>query len=156
MDRIMTQAPGLVECQPAIRMRNISKEFYGQRVLTGVDLDLQAGELHAILGENGAGKSTLCSILAGLYQATSGEISRSGEPFAPRSPHDALAAGIGMVYQHFRLVDQMTVAEKYPSRTPPSRCSSQRERDRGGRNDGNAGAWRVGRPEGIRRQFSRG
>ena len=111
MDRIMTQAPDLVECQLAIRMRNISKEFYGQRVLTGVDLDLQAGELHAILGENGAGKSTLCSILAGLYQATSGEISRSGEPFAPRSPHDALAAGIGMVYQHFRLVDQMTVAE---------------------------------------------
>ena len=61
----MTQAPGLVECQPAIRMRNISKEFYGQRVLTGVDLDLQAGELHAILGENGAGKSTLCSISPG-------------------------------------------------------------------------------------------
>ena len=70
-----------------------------------------SGEVHGLLGENGAGKSTLCSVLAGLYRPDAGEITIDGEPVHLRSPHDAAAHGIGMVYQHFRLVDTFTVAE---------------------------------------------
>jgi simple sugar transport system ATP-binding protein len=76
-----------------------------------VDFDLRWGEVHALLGENGAGKSTLCSVFAGLYRADSGELYVDGEPVDLHSPSDALAAGIGMVYQHFRLVENLTVAE---------------------------------------------
>ena len=97
--------------EPAIRTRGLSKEFFGQSVLQDVDFDLRWGEIHALLGENGAGKSTLCSILAGLYHATTGEMTLAGAPYSPHSPHAALEAGVGMVYQHFRLVEQMTVAE---------------------------------------------
>jgi simple sugar transport system ATP-binding protein len=95
----------------AIRTVGISKEFFGQTVLQGVDFDLRWGEIHALLGENGAGKSTLCSILAGLYHPTRGEMMLAGAPYSPHSPHASLEAGVGMVYQHFRLVEQMTVAE---------------------------------------------
>jgi general nucleoside transport system ATP-binding protein len=69
------------------------------------------GEVHALLGENGAGKSTLCSVAAGLYRPDAGEVVLDGEVLHLRSPADALAAGIGMVYQHFKLVDNLTVAE---------------------------------------------
>ncbi|MCY4665218.1 MAG: ABC transporter ATP-binding protein [Acidimicrobiaceae bacterium] len=95
----------------AVRTRGVTKEFFGQPVLEGVDFDLRWGEIHALLGENGAGKSTLCSILAGLYHPTRGEMTLAGAPYSPHSPHEALQAGVGMVYQHFRLVEQMTVAE---------------------------------------------
>ena len=95
----------------AVRTTGISKEFFGQSVLEDVDFDLRWGEIHALLGENGAGKSTLCSILAGLYHPTRGEMMLAGAPYSPHSPHAALEAGVGMVYQHFRLVEQMTVAE---------------------------------------------
>ena len=67
--------------------------------------------MHALLGENGAGKSTLCSILAGLYRPDAGELFFEGETVTFKSPKDALAAGVGMVYQHFRLVPNLTVAE---------------------------------------------
>lgn len=77
----------------------------------GVDLDLRAGEIHALLGANGAGKSTLMSILSGAYALDSGTIRIRGEPLRIRSPSDALAAGIGMVHQHVMLVPSMTVAE---------------------------------------------
>ena len=97
--------------EPAVRTRGVSKEFFGQSVLQDVDFDLHWGEIHALLGENGAGKSTLCSILAGLYHPTGGEMALAGAPYSPHSPHAALEAGVGMVYQHFRLVEQMTVAE---------------------------------------------
>ena len=97
--------------EPAVRTRGVSKEFFGQTVLQDVDFDLRWGEIHALLGENGAGKSTLCSILAGLYHPTRGEMTLAGGPYSPHSPHAALEAGVGMVYQHFRLVEQMTVAE---------------------------------------------
>jgi simple sugar transport system ATP-binding protein len=92
-------------------MRSVSKSFYGVLANRGVDLELRAGEVHALLGENGAGKSTLCSILAGLYRPDSGEVLVDGEICRFRSPQDALAAGVGMVYQHYRLVSRFTVAE---------------------------------------------
>ncbi len=95
----------------ALEMRSIDKSFYGVKANDAVDFDLRAGEVHALLGENGAGKSTLCSILAGLYRPDGGEVLLDGAPVAFRSPKDALAAGIGMVYQHFRLVPNLTVAE---------------------------------------------
>ena len=95
----------------AVELRNVDKAFYGVKANEDVDFQLRRGEVHALLGENGAGKSTLCSILAGLYRADAGEMEVEGVPTTFKSPKDALAAGIGMVYQHFRLVPNLTVAE---------------------------------------------
>jgi simple sugar transport system ATP-binding protein len=95
----------------AVELRNIDKSFYGVKANDQVNFDLRPGEVHALLGENGAGKSTLCSILAGLYRPDSGEILVEGAPAVFKTPKDALTAGIGMVYQHFRLVPNLTVAE---------------------------------------------
>ena len=96
---------------PALDLRGISKAFYGVKANDDVDFELRQGEVHALLGENGAGKSTLCSIIAGLYRPDTGTMHVYGEPAHFRSPKDAFAAGIGMVYQHFRLVNNLTVAE---------------------------------------------
>ena len=95
----------------AARLRAITKSFYGVPANDRVDFDLRWGEIHALLGENGAGKSTLCSVLAGLYHPDSGEIHLDGTRVDLASPHQALERGVGMVYQHFRLVDRFTVAE---------------------------------------------
>ncbi|HMJ01814.1 MAG TPA: ABC transporter ATP-binding protein [Conexibacter sp.] len=94
-----------------VQAAGISKAFYGLQANDAVDFDLRAGEVHALLGENGAGKSTLCSILAGAYRPDDGTLTVGGVPRRFRAPNDALAAGIGMVYQHYRLVDRFTVAE---------------------------------------------
>lgn len=94
-----------------VEMRNITKVFPGVVANDRVDLAVRAGEVHALLGENGAGKSTLMSILTGLYRPDSGEIYVQGERVHFRSPRDAIAAGIGMVHQHFRLVAPFTVTE---------------------------------------------
>ena len=77
----------------------------------GVDFDARTGEVHALLGENGAGKTTLMNVLSGLYRPDAGEIRIHGEPVHFQAPRDALDAGIGMVHQHFRLVETLTVAE---------------------------------------------
>ena len=77
----------------------------------GVTFEAAAGEVHALLGENGAGKTTLSNILTGLYRPDEGEIELYGEPVRFHSPRDALDAGIGMVHQHFRLVEPFSVAE---------------------------------------------
>lgn len=118
----------------AVRAVSISKAFYGVQANDRVDLDLRWGEVHALLGENGAGKSTLCSVLSGLYRPDSGEINVDGRPVVFRSPSDALARGIGMVYQHFRLVERFTVAENlvlgHPD-TPLRLPRSQIEREIG-------------------------
>lgn len=98
---------------PAVELVNVDKAFYGVKANDRVNFHLARGEIHAILGENGAGKSTLCSILAGLYRPDTGEMFLDGEPVAFKSPKDALAAGVGMVYQHFRLVPNLTVAENF-------------------------------------------
>ena len=96
---------------PAVEMRGISKRFGPLVANRGVDFTLQAGEIHALLGENGAGKSTLMRILYGLYRADEGEILIHGQPAAIHSPKDAIAHGIGMVTQHFALVTRFSVAE---------------------------------------------
>jgi simple sugar transport system ATP-binding protein len=92
-------------------MRGITKRFPGVLANDRVDFEAAAGEVHALLGENGAGKSTLSNVLTGLYRADDGSIELYGEEVYFRSPRDALDAGIGMVHQHFRLVEPFTVAE---------------------------------------------
>ena len=96
---------------PAVAMRGITKRFPGVVANDRVDFEAAAGEVHALLGENGAGKSTLSNILTGLYHPDEGELRLHGEQVAFGSPRDALAAGVGMVHQHFRLVETFTVAE---------------------------------------------
>jgi simple sugar transport system ATP-binding protein len=94
-----------------VELRAITKRFPGVVACDGVDFSVDSGEVHALLGENGAGKSTLMNILIGLYRADEGEILLDGQPLVIRSPADAIAAGIGMVHQHFMLVPVFTVAE---------------------------------------------
>jgi len=94
-----------------LQLRGIVKRFPGVLACDGVDFDVCAGEVHALLGENGAGKSTLMKILYGLYQPDAGEISLNGQPLRIHSPTDAIKLGIGMIHQHFMLVDTLTVRE---------------------------------------------
>jgi simple sugar transport system ATP-binding protein len=94
-----------------IEMLNIRKEFPGIVANDDITLQVEQGEIHAILGENGAGKSTLMSILFGLYHADKGQIKVRGEEVSINSPNDANDLGIGMVHQHFQLVHNYTVTE---------------------------------------------
>jgi ABC-type uncharacterized transport system ATPase subunit len=94
-----------------IEMRNIVKQFPGVLANDNVNLDLRSGEIHALLGENGAGKTTLMNILYGLYEPDAGEIILRGKPVHFSSVHDAISNGLGMVHQHFMLVQPLTVAE---------------------------------------------
>ncbi|MDR1277807.1 MAG: ABC transporter ATP-binding protein [Treponema sp.] len=96
---------------PAIEMINITKVFPGVIANDQVNLRVEQGAIHALLGENGAGKSTLMSILFGLYEPDSGIIKIRGKRVKIRSPNDATALGIGMVHQHFRLIHNFTVTE---------------------------------------------
>jgi simple sugar transport system ATP-binding protein len=95
----------------SLEMRGIVKRFPGVLASDHVNFDVKAGEIHALLGENGAGKSTLMKILYGLYHPDEGEIYLNGKPIAIHSPNDSIQAGIGMIHQHFMLVDNLTVAE---------------------------------------------
>ncbi len=95
----------------AIQAIGVVKSFPGVLANDHVDFDVRRGEIHALLGENGAGKSTLMQVLAGLYRPDAGTIRIDGRAEAFRSPRDAIAAGIGMVHQHFTLVPSQTVAE---------------------------------------------
>lgn len=92
-------------------MRGISKSFPGVTANDTVDFSLSAGEIHCLLGENGSGKSTLMTVLSGLYRPDQGKIFVDGEAKVFRSPRDAIRTGIGMVHQHFKLVDSFTVAQ---------------------------------------------
>ncbi len=94
-----------------IEMLNITKEFPGLIANDNVTLQLKKGEIHALLGENGAGKSTLMSVLFGLYQAEKGVIKKNGQEVFIKNPNDANALGIGMVHQHFKLVDVFSVLD---------------------------------------------
>ena len=96
---------------PLIRLEGISKYFGQVRANAHIDLDIRAGKIKALLGENGAGKSTLMSILAGRLEPDAGRILVHGQARTFTSPKDAHLAGIGMVYQHFMLVETMSVAE---------------------------------------------
>ena len=99
-----------------LELRNITKTFGDLVAVDSVDFELQAGEIHAILGENGAGKSTLMNLIYGLYQPSSGRIYVTDREnwrrrLRAKSPRDAIANGIGMVHQHFMLIENLTVAE---------------------------------------------
>ncbi len=102
----MADAPRTV-----LEMRRITKRFPGIVANDSVDFDLRQGEVHALLGENGAGKSTLMNILYGLYHPEEGEIEIAGKRVRLGTPSAAIAAGVGMVHQHFMLIPVMTVAE---------------------------------------------
>jgi simple sugar transport system ATP-binding protein len=105
----------------SLEMRGIVKRFPGVLANDQVNFDIKAGEIHALLGENGAGKSTLMKILYGLYQPDAGEILLNGQPIHIRSPLDSIRHGIGMIHQHFMLVDNLTVAENVALGLPSSR-----------------------------------
>lgn len=94
-----------------LELRNITKTFGNVVANNDVSINIEKGTIHAIVGENGAGKSTIMRIAYGFYTADSGEIFFDGKPVQINNPHDAIALGIGMVHQHFMLVDTMTVAE---------------------------------------------
>lgn len=104
-------APQAADASPLLRVEEITKQFPGVLANDRVTFEVRAGEVHALLGENGAGKTTLVKILYGIHQPDAGRIFVRGRPVRVRSPHDALALGIGMVPQHFLLVRRHTVAE---------------------------------------------
>ena len=107
----MSTDDGEVGVGPVVQMSNIWKYFPGVMANRGIDFELQAGKVYALLGENGAGKSTLMNILAGQYRPDAGLIRIDRVEVSLRSPAHAIACGIGMVHQHFRLVEKLTVAE---------------------------------------------
>jgi general nucleoside transport system ATP-binding protein len=97
--------------QPAVEFRNISKAFGAVQANADVSFSIAKGSIHGVIGENGAGKSTLMSILYGYYNADSGQVLIDGQARDIRTSHDAIALGIGMVHQHFMLVENMTVLD---------------------------------------------
>src|SRR5688500_10769310 len=109
----MGQTPAL---RPALKMERIAKEYFGNAVLKGVDLEVGAGEIVCLLGENGAGKSTLMNILFGMpviheTGGFQGRVLLEGQEVTLRSPFEAMQRGIGMVHQEFMLLPGFTVAE---------------------------------------------
>lgn len=96
---------------PLISTKQVSKAFPGVQALSGVSIDIEAGTVHALMGENGAGKSTLGKIIAGLYQPDEGEIVFDGKPVRFRGPQEAVAAGISIVHQELLFAENLTVAE---------------------------------------------
>ncbi len=111
MVKTNNQAKGTGNVPFAISLRGIEKSFGEVCANNNINLDISAGDIHGIIGENGAGKSTLVSILFGFYQADHGQIIIFDQQIFPRSTADAIAAGIGMVHQHFMLVPNFTVLE---------------------------------------------
>ncbi|MBL0406481.1 ABC transporter ATP-binding protein [Microvirga aerilata] len=97
--------------KPLVELKGISKRYGDLLANDGIDLAIEPGEIHALLGENGAGKSTLVKILYGVIEPSAGEIRWEGRPVAIASPVEARALGLGMVFQHFSLFDELTVAE---------------------------------------------
>jgi simple sugar transport system ATP-binding protein len=104
---------------PLLRLSGITKTFGPLKANDDISLTLAEGEMLALLGENGAGKTTLMSILFGHYVADGGSVEVLGRALPPGSPRAALAAGIGMVHQHFTLADNMTVLENIMLGTEP-------------------------------------
>jgi len=96
---------------PVLELRGITKRFPGVLANDHIDMTLEQGEIHALLGENGAGKTTLMNILYGLYKPDEGEVYVHGQKIEVNSPRDAIRAGVGMVHQHFMLVPVFTVTE---------------------------------------------
>ena len=109
----------------AVELEGIWKRFTGVIANAGASLSVQSGTVHAVLGENGAGKTTLMNVLAGVYTADEGRVRLDGVEHKFANPAAAIAAGVGMVYQEFRLIPTFTVAENCLLYTSPS------PRDRG-------------------------
>jgi simple sugar transport system ATP-binding protein len=107
---------------PVLELRGITKTFPGVLANDSVDLTLEKGEIHALLGENGAGKTTLMNILYGLYKPDKGQILVQGEEVSIHSPSDAITRGIGMVHQHFMLIPVMTATENVMLGVEPTRA----------------------------------
>ena len=101
------QAPS----SPAIRLTDIRKSFGPVQANDGASIEVARGEIHALVGENGAGKSTLMRVLSGMYAPDAGRMEVNGRDVTGWSTPDAIAAGVGMVHQHFMLVPTLTVAE---------------------------------------------
>jgi len=108
----------------ALETRHLTKAFPGVVAVNDVDFAVRPGEVHALLGENGAGKSTFCKVLSGVHRATSGEVFLEGKPVAFRSPHDALVAGLSMVYQERNLIPFLTGAQNICLGREETRCGS--------------------------------
>src|SRR5512134_2268572 len=104
-----------------LEIRGVSKRFPGVLANDRVNFDVKYGEVHALLGENGAGKSTLMKILYGLYHPDEGDILLNGKPISIASPNDSINLGIGMIHQHFMLVQSLTVAENVALGLPSTR-----------------------------------
>ena len=126
-----------MEKENILELRNVTKTFGDFVAVDSVDFELQAGEIHAILGENGAGKSTLMNLIYGLYQPSAGRIyvtDREGwqRRLRAKSPRDAIATGIGMVHQHFMLVENLTVAENIALSLGQLRRSTARDASENG------------------------
>ena len=115
--------------QYAIEMLNITKRFPGIVANDNITLQLRKGEIHALLGENGAGKSTLMSVLFGLYQPEEGEIKKDGKVVKIKDPNDANDLGIGMVHQHFKLVECFTVLDNIIMGVEPTRAGFLQKAD---------------------------
>ena len=113
----------------AIEMLNITKRFPGIVANDNITLQLKPGEIHALLGENGAGKSTLMSVLFGLYQPEEGIIKKDGVEVKINNPNDANALGIGMVHQHFKLVECFTVLDNIILGVEPNKCGFLQKTD---------------------------
>jgi simple sugar transport system ATP-binding protein len=118
--------------EPLLTAAGLTKRFGALTALEGVELDVQPGEVHAILGENGAGKTTLVNLLFGMLRPDAGHILWRAEEISLRSPHDALARGIGMVHQHFMLVGALPVWENV-ALSDPKRPSFRLDASRGRR-----------------------
>jgi simple sugar transport system ATP-binding protein len=97
--------------ESVLELRQATKKYAGVPAIDGVDFSLRPGEIHSIIGENGAGKSTLTKVMAGVVQLSSGQMLVAGQPVSPRTPHEALALGVAMVFQETSLVPTMTVAQ---------------------------------------------
>ena len=110
-DAEMSKATSPADTPVILRTEQITKVFPGTMALDHVDFNVYRGKVNALIGENGAGKSTLMNILMGLYPPDAGEIRIDGAAVHFHSPRDAVNAGLGMVHQHFTLVENMTVWE---------------------------------------------
>jgi ABC-type uncharacterized transport system ATPase subunit len=123
-------APLGVMMAPVLELHNITKRFPGVLANDHIDLTLEHGEIHALLGENGAGKTTLMNILYGLYQPDEGQIVLGGETVEIHSPRDAIARGVGMVHQHFMLIPVFTVTDNIMLGVEATRVGGLLDRDR--------------------------
>src|SRR3954468_9405631 len=107
----------------AVELRGITKRFPGVVANRDIDIRVRRGTVHALVGENGAGKSTLMKTLYGMHRPDEGTIDVDGKPVVFHSPADAIAAGIGMVHQHFMLADNLTVLENVVLGAEPTRSA---------------------------------